>query len=67
MDIKRAKILWWTILAIESVMLIAMLLGDFGILNAKFKPLSYNSIVYHAVDIALIVVSALNLRKLRGK
>ena len=65
MSKKSATILWWCILIIESAVLVAMLLSDFGIISANTNPLTFNGIVYHFLAAVLIVVSVINLKKLR--
>lgn len=65
MNKKSATILWWCILIIESAVLVAMLLSDFGIISANTGTLTLKGIVYHLLAVVLIALSAVNLKKLR--
>ena len=65
MDKRKAKILWTLVLALEVLILAAMLLSDFGILSAKINPLSLKGLLYHAVAVILVVISIDNIKKLK--
>lgn len=58
-----AKGLAKVILVLESVVLAAMLLADFGVLPSKVDPLSVKSIMMHLTALILIIASAVILKK----
>ncbi len=64
MSKKNARILWLVILAVEAVMLAAMLLCDFGVLSSKIDPLSFRGVLYHIAAVIIIVISIGNLKRI---
>ncbi|MDO4816183.1 MAG: hypothetical protein Q4A83_06225 [Bacillota bacterium] len=65
MNKKSAAIMWWLILIVEAAVLVAMLLNDFGIISTNTNPLTLRGIIYHLLAVVLIVMSAVNLKKLK--
>ena len=64
MDKRKAKILWTLVLAAEVLILAAMLLCDFGVMQSSIEPLSAKGLIYHAVAVIVIVISINNLKQL---
>ncbi len=64
MSKKNARILWLVILAVEAIVLAAMLLCDFGVLSSKIDPLSFRGVMYHIAAVIVIAVSIDNLKRI---
>lgn len=48
------KQLWLILIAVEVLILIAMLLADFGVIHASVAPLSPKSVILHITTVVII-------------
>lgn len=50
------KTLMMMLIAVEAIMLIALILADVGVIELQFAPLSAKSIIAHITAIVMIIV-----------
>ena len=48
------KQLWLILIAVEVLILFAMLLADFGVIHASVAPLSPKSVIFHITTVVII-------------
>lgn len=57
------KQLWLILIAVEVLILFAMLLADFGVIHASVAPLSPKSIILHITTVVIILLVSKHIRK----
>lgn len=57
------RMFWLFILAAEVIILVAMLLADFGVIGSNTDPLSARGVLLHVTAVAVIIASFIGLKK----